>query len=137
MAFMDHELYDALGDLFPHVVVQLTTGQDDFRVVAKLLGPLSEVVGIDSDAMPANEPRAERLEIPLGPGRFEDGIGINPHTMENHAELVDEGDVDIALGVLNDLGRFGNLDAGSQMRSCGDDRFVEGIDDFADLGGRS
>ena len=37
--------------------------------------------------------------------------GVDANAVKNDAELVDQGDVDIALGVLNDLGRLGHADA--------------------------
>ena len=50
--------------------------------------------------------------------------------------LVDEGDVDIALGVLDDLGRLGHLDRRGGMRS-GNGQTIELVHEGSSLRGRA
>ncbi len=98
------------------------------RVVAQLLGLVGEVVRIDADAVPADEPRAEWQEVPLGAGSNQDLFGVDVHALENHREFVHERDIDVALRVLDDLGRLGHLDARGLVRPCRDDRPIEFVD---------
>ena len=58
--------------------------QDNLRVVAEHLGLVSEIVGINTDAMTANQSRAKGQEIPFGAGCLQDFNGINADLVENH-----------------------------------------------------
>jgi len=49
--------------------------------------------------------------------------------VEDGRELVHEGDVEVALRVLDHLGRLGHLDRGRLVQACSDDRTVNGSDD--------
>jgi hypothetical protein len=66
----------------------------------------------------------KRQEVPLRAGRLEDLRRIDADPMEDQRQLVDEGDVDIALRVLDHLGRLGDLDAGDLVHSGRDDAAV-------------
>ena len=67
---------------------------------------VGQVVGIDADAMAADQSGPKRLKIPLGACGLEDLAGLEPKLLEQHHNFVDQGDVDVALDVLDDLGRF-------------------------------
>lgn len=62
-------------------------------------------------------------------------MGVDPHTVEDHGQLVHEGDVDIALGVFDHFGRFGYPDGGGEVCTGGDDGTVECIDFLSRFGG--
>ena len=61
--------------------------------------------------MASDKAGGELEEIPLRTGRLEHLEGVDADPVEDDAELVDQGDVDVALGVLDDLGGLGHLDA--------------------------
>src|SRR5207249_8292107 len=65
-----------------------------------------------SDAMPAHQAGTEIEEVPFAARRIEHVINRKPEIAEDHGHFVDEGDVDVALGVLDDLGGFGGADVG-------------------------
>lgn len=111
-ALADHALDNTLGDMRSHVVVEPTAGQNDLGMIADLLGFLCEVVRIDADAMTADQTGLERQKVPLGAGRGKDIVGVKLKAMKNHGQLVDKGDVDVSLGIFDDLGGFGDLDGG-------------------------
>jgi len=77
----------------------------------------------------AHQARLEGQEIPLAARRREYFLGVDLQAVE------DEGDVDVALGVLDDLGRLGDPDAAGLMGAGGDDAAVEVVDEVGDLGG--
>ena len=105
-----------LGDVFPHSVINMPPGQNNFGMISRILGLVRQIIWINSDAMSANKPRPEREEIPL---RFRpDGIRIDIHLVEQHGELVHESDIDIALGILDDFGRFRHPDAFRPVNAC-------------------
>ena len=104
-------------------------------MVADLLGLVGQVVGVDADAVPTDEAGAEGQEVPFGAGGFQDLAGVDVELVEEDGEFVDEGDVDVALGVLDDLGGFGDADAGGAVGSRGDDAGVEVVDEFCGFGG--
>ena len=98
-----------------HRIVDVATGVDDPGVVAQLVRFPREVVGIDADAVSTDEAGAELEEVPLGTSGFEYFVRIDADAFEDDTELIDERDVDVALGVFDDFGGFGNLDARSPV----------------------
>ncbi len=127
-ALLEHQLDGLRGDIFAHAVVDAAAGEDDLGVVAVALGALGEVVGVHADAVAADEARAEGEEVPLGARGFQDVQGVDAHLVEDLAELVDEGDVDVALAVLDDLGGLGDLDGGGEVGAGGDDGGIDFVD---------
>ena len=129
-----HRLDQLRDDVGAHAVVEAAAGEDDLGVVADRLRLVREVVRIDTDAVAADQAGPERQEIPLAAGSLQHGFGVDAHPVEDEGEFVYQCDVDVALGVLDDLGRFGNLDARRLVGAGGDDLVVEGIDEGGDLG---
>ena len=103
-----------LGDEGAHVVVDAAAGEDHLGLVAELLGLHRQVVRVDADAVAADEARLELQEVPLGAGGGEHVGRADAHAVEDDRQLVHQGDVEVALGVLDDLGRLGDLDAGAR-----------------------
>ena len=125
------ELRDHVG---AHAVVQAAPGQDDLGVVADGLGLVRQVIGVDADAVAAHQAGAKRQEVPLGAGGLEHGLGVDAHAVEDDGQLVDERDVEVALGVLDHLGGLGHPDAGRLVGAGGDDLAVERVDDVGHFG---
>ena len=86
-----------------------------------MLYRLAEVVGIDPDAVPADETGREPQEIPLRSRRIEDITDGNADLVAKGRDLVHERDVHVALGVLHGLRHLGHLDARSFVDTGGDD----------------
>ena len=63
---------------------------------------------------PPDQAGLERRKFHLVPAAVEDVLGVDAEPVEDHGELVDQRDVDVALGVLDDLGRLGDLDRGAR-----------------------
>ena len=116
-----------------HRVVGAPAGEDDLRVVADLHRAVGQIVGIDADAVAADEARREVQEIPLGAGGGEHVVGRQPQGAEDLRDLVDEGDVDVALGVLDHLGGFGGADVAGDEHVASVERSVEGGQPLGDL----
>ena len=108
---LHHEADDLGRHVQSHVVVDAPARQDHLRVVAHLLGLVGQVVGIDADAVAADQAGPERQEVPLGAGRLQDLQRVEAHAVEDQGQFVDQRDVHVTLGVLDDLGRLGNPDA--------------------------
>ena len=53
---------------------------------------------------------------------------VDAKPREDQAEFIHQRDVDVALRVLDDLGRFSDLDAAGLVCSGGDDLPIQGID---------
>ncbi len=87
--------------------------------------------------MAADQAGPERQEVPLAAGRVQHILGIDAEPIEDQRQLVDQGDVDVALDVLDHLGGFGHADRRCRPRACGDDALVQGIDHRGDLGRRA
>ena len=134
-AFLEHQFDGLRGDVFAHAVVDAAAGEDDLGVVAVALGALGEVVWVHADAVAADEARAEGEKVPLGACGFQDVQGVDAHLVEDLGELVDEGDVDVALGVLDNLGGFGDLDGGGEVGAGGDDGSIDFVDILPDFRG--
>ena len=60
-------------------------GQDDLRLVAELLGPRRQVVGIDADAVSTDQARREWQEVPFRPRGLEDVRGPDPSRSQMRA----------------------------------------------------
>ena len=99
---------------------------DRFRLVG-------QIVGIDADAVTADEAGAERLEVPFGAGRLEHLPRLEPELLEQHGELVDQRDIHVALDVLDHLGGLGDADRARAMRAGGDDRGIDLVDEIGRL----
>jgi hypothetical protein len=100
-------------------------GQDHFRVVADFLGLVGQIIGIDADAMAADQARPERQEIPLGAGGEQYFFGIDAQALEQQRQFVDQGDIDVALGVFDHLGGFRHADAGGAVSAGGNDAPIQ------------
>jgi hypothetical protein len=64
----------------------------------------------------AHQARTEGQEVPLGAGGLEHFEGVDADLVEDHREFVHQGDVEVALGVFDDLGGFGDLDGAGRGR---------------------
>ena len=118
-------LGDSRGDEAGHGVVDAPPGQDYLRRVARLGRPVGEVERIDADAMAAHQARRKIEEVPFGPCRVEHLEDRKSKPVADHRHLVDEGDVDVALGVLDGLGRLGGLDVAGDEHVAAGDRAVD------------
>ena len=98
------------------------------RVVAELLRLVRQIVRVDADAVTTHETWTEGQEIPLGAGGDQYLFRVDIHTLEDHGEFVDERDIHVTLCILDDLCRFGHLDARSLVRTGSNDAAVDGID---------
>ena len=116
-----HELDDFVGHIAGHAVVDAASGKDDFGVVTDLLRLVGQVVGIDADAVAAHQAGAKGQEVPFAAGGFQHFQGIYAEAMEDQREFVHQRDVEIALGVLDYLGGFGDLDGAGLVSAGGDD----------------
>ena len=72
---------------------------------------ICQVVGVDAYAMAPDESRLKGKEIPFGSGRFKNCFRGYVHAVENHLEFIHESDIYVALGVFNNFGSLGDLDA--------------------------
>ena len=125
-----HQSRDLVGDVFAHVVVDAPAGQDHLGVEPDFLGLVGQVVRVNANAVATHQSGPERQEVPLAAGGGEDGVGVDVHFLEQHRQFVDQGDVDVALGVFDDLGGFGYPDRGRPMGAGRDDAPVQRIDEF-------
>ena len=73
---------------------------------------------------PPTRPGREAQEIPFGPGRRQHVARRDPKPIEDDRKLVHQRDVEIALGVLDDLGRLGDLDRRRPMNTGADDAAI-------------
>jgi hypothetical protein len=103
-------------------------------VVADFLRLVRQVVGVDADAVAADQAGAEGQEVPLGAGGFEHVQGVDAEAVEDQRQFVHQGDVEVALGVLDHLGGFGHLDRAGLVGAGGDDAAIQRIDEIGDLG---
>lgn len=135
-AAAQHGLDQLRDDIGAHAVVEALTGQNDLRMVANRFGLVRQIVRIYADAVTADEARTKQQEIPIGAGGEQDVLGFDAHLVENDREFVDQGDVKIALRILDDLRGFGDLDARRLVSPSGYDVGLERIDEISHFGRR-
>ncbi|MBF0245449.1 MAG: hypothetical protein HQL31_09295, partial [Planctomycetes bacterium] len=121
-----NQKFDGLfRDEFSHAVIDAPAGGDHLRLITQGTGLVGEIVGINPDTVTTDQPRKEGQEVPLGAGRSQHVPGADIHAVEDQRQLVHERDVEVALRILDDLGRFGDLDRGRPENPCRDDAAVE------------
>jgi hypothetical protein len=103
--------------------------------VADLVGFVRQVVRIDADAVASHQSGLERQEVPFRTRGGQDIVRVDAEFAEQQGKLVDEGDVDVALGVLDDLRGFGDANRGGAVGSGRDDALVETVDELCGLRG--
>ena len=94
---------------------------------AEILRLIDKIIGIDADAVSADQSRGEAQRIPLRIHRIDDLTRIDIHAVKCHRQLVHKGNVDVALRVLRHLRRLGNADGGCAVNAL-HHRAVDGSD---------
>ena len=79
----DHFADCAADDIAAHTVVNAAPGEDNFGVVADRLSFLRQIVGVNADAVTADEAGPERKEVPFGACRVEYILGVDIELVEN------------------------------------------------------
>src|SRR6185503_3160495 len=130
---LDQLLDRLLGDELAHAVVDAPAGENDLGMVAELVGHVRQIVGIDADTMAADQARPKGQEVPFGSGRLEHFERIDAYLVEDQRQLVHQRDVEIPLRVLDDLGRFGDLDRARAVDAGRDDAAIDGGNAFQRL----
>ena len=105
----DQIFHHVLRHIFSHIVVDPASGENDLAVITHHLRTVGQIIGVHADAVSAHQTGEELQEIPLGSCRLQHGFGIDSHFIENDGKLVHEGDVNVTLAVLDDLGSLRNL----------------------------
>ncbi len=142
---MQHALDNVARGVAGHVVVHAATSQDDLWVVTQLFGFVRQVIRVHANTVAANHAGPEGQEIPLAACGFKHFKGIDADALEDDGELIDEGDVQVALAVFNHFCGFGHFDAAGFPCAGFDNAVVQGINfvghfgratacDFADSG---
>ena len=72
---------------------------------------MGQVIRVDADTVSTDESRSEGQEIPFGAGGLQDLECVDAQTVENQRQFIDQGNIQVALGVLDDLVGLGDLDA--------------------------
>ena len=99
-----------LRDKLAHIVIGFAPGKNYLRVVSHRLGFIGEVVWIDANTMPSDKPRTEREKVPLGTGRLKHVQGINAKPVKYQRQFIHQGDIEVALGVLDYFCSLSHLD---------------------------
>ena len=98
---------------------------------------MGQVKRINADAMTADQPRLKRQKIPFRFRRLQDVMGRQAEAGKDHRDFVDEGDIDVALGVFDDLGGLGCFDILGDERSALRYRAVQFREDIGGFRGLS
>ena len=130
---MKHGLDDVAGDEARHAVIDAAPGKDHLRVEADRLRLVGQIIGIDADAVAADEARAIGVEIPFGAGGGKHLAGVEPEILEQHGKLVDQRDVHVALDVLDDLGGLRHPDRAHLVGAGGHHAAIDLVDEVGGL----
>ena len=132
-AFLVHALDGLVRHVGAHAVIQPAGVAHHARKDTVHLRLLDKVVGIHADAVAAHKTRAQFDEVPLGCRRLDHVVRVDVHRIEDLRQLVHEGNVDIPLGILDDLGSLRHLDGRSLMRPVHQDGVIDGVHDIGNL----
>ncbi len=106
-------------------------------MVADFFGLVGQVIGINPDAVPANQSGAHRHEVPLGARRLQHFGGVDVEQVADHRQFVGERDVEIALGIFHHLGRFRHADRAGPVGARRHHAAIQRIDEIGGSGVRS
>lgn len=131
--FLVHALDCLVGYIGTHAVVESASIKHNAREDSIDLCLLDEVIGIDTDTVPAHKSGAEFDEVPFAGGCLDDVAGVDVHGIEDFGEFVHEGDIDVALGVLDNLTGLGDFHGRCLM--CAVDKYgvINSVNDISDL----
>ena len=93
-------------------------------MVPQALGLEGEIVGIHPDAVPPHQPGAEGEKIPFRPRRLQNLQRVDALALKNQGQFIHQGNVEVTLGVLDDLGGLRSLDVGGHVNPSRDDGAV-------------
>ena len=125
----DELLHALFGHIKAHAVIDIPAGVDHPGMVTVFFGFVGQVIGIHTDAMSSDQTRVEFQKIPFGARSFDHIVNIDVHATEDDREFVHKGDVDVALGVLDDFSSFSDFDGRRPVNTWLHDEFI----DFCDL----
>ncbi len=128
-----HQAQDLRRDVRAHALVDAPRCADQLGVDAHFAGLVDQIVGVDADAMPADETGSEIEKIPLCRGGLEHFLGIDSQAREDQRKFVDQGNVHVALRVFDGLGRFGDADARRAIGSGANDAAIQRVDEIGNL----
>ena len=121
----DKQFDDFTRDETPHFVVEAAACQNHLRVIAKSLRCGCQVIGIDTNAMSSHQTRCEFQKIPFGTGGFKYILGAHTHSIKNDRQFVHQGNVDISLGVFQNLCGLSHFNGGGLVQACMDDSAID------------
>src|SRR5262245_32519167 len=99
-------------------------------MVSHGLSLMGQIIRIDSNTMASHQPWRKFQKVPFRPGGFEYSLCIDAETMEDERQFIHQCNIEIALGILNNLGCFCDLDARSFMDAGLYDQSICGGDDL-------
>ena len=82
--FFQHQLDGLVCHVCTHTVVHASPCEDNLRIVAKTLGTLGQIVGIDTDTVTTYETRIHVDEVPLSACCFKHRKSINSHPVKDY-----------------------------------------------------
>lgn len=91
---------------FSHIVVDQSAGCGQMGHVAGTAGFIDEVVRIDADTVATNQARREIQGVPLGIHGLDDFFRVDIHMVESAGYFIHESNIDVTLGIFDELGRF-------------------------------
>ena len=118
---------ELIDDEVRHVDVDFTGEFDEARPEIELLGFPGEIEGIDGNAVTAEAGAGiEGLKSKgLGFGSVDDFMNVDAHAHAKLLELVDQGDIDAAIDVFEQLGHLRDRGA-ADRNDAAEDGAVEG-----------
>ena len=123
-----------LRDAGTYSIIGAATGENDLRMATGFFSPVGEIIGVDAYAMSADEAGAEGQEVPFGASGLQNVDRVDVEGLKHFRQFVHERDVEIALGVLDNFGRFRDLDGRRAVHTGFHNRFIDGSDDIKGCG---
>ena len=119
--------HHCIGNIAAHTIIDAPSRLDQLGVKAEILCLIDKVVGIDADAVSADQSWGEAQRIPFRIHRIDDLARIDIHPVKRHRQLIHKGNIDVALRVLRHLRCLGDADGGRAMNAL-HHRTVDGCD---------
>jgi len=100
-----------------HGIIHSSAGENNLCMISWSLCPVSEVIGINPNAVATYKAWGKVEKIPFGSGGSEHLRGIDIQLVENCRKLVHERNIEISLRVFNDFGSFRGLNVSRSVNA--------------------
>src|SRR5208337_4711408 len=124
---LHHKPGHAVCNMRTHTIVNASARENDLRVIANLLSTMRQIVGVNPDAVSADQAWNEVEKVPFGARSLQHLPCVEAQPMEDDRKFVHQCNVQISLCIFDHLGCLCDFDRGGLMGSTANDLAIQPI----------